>query len=279
MRAGRGRQRGLLRRACAGFPPFHIQEERKAERGPGATRQLPAAHRACSSPSCLPGWRSAPSKLHRRTSSLAAEGGNLSRQSTLGGSATAAAAAAAAEASLLEAAAETAAALASGGGAGAGPSVAFNLQRTSGGGPSHLQRTSATGQLERAGSGAMRAGAGSTLAGGRLYRPLSSISLAASDADSVSDGRSMCGLALALPPLALPTLVTPTALIGFGGQSARAPPASRFADAHHTAAATGGAAVRLQVAVRAAAASPPHRKVRFVHVKLNRAHCLSLIHI
>lgn len=121
------------------------------------------------------GWRSAPSKLHRRSSSGAlAEGqqpGGLSRQGTFERQGGAAAAAAAAEASLLAAAAETAAALAAGG-MGPGPSgpaggsgSGSQLARLSAGAMSLLHRTSST------------AGAG----GGRMHASRSSASLAPSE--------------------------------------------------------------------------------------------------
>jgi hypothetical protein len=133
------------------------------------------------------GWRSAPGKLHRRTSSLAEA--SLSRTSTMGGSATAAAAAAAAAAALLEAAAEGAAPPAP---APVGAFVSLQLQRTSASGLTYLSRSSITALEPGGGSGtlASMAVAGGTLGGGRLFRPISSVSLAALEESSVSPRRT-----------------------------------------------------------------------------------------
>ena len=96
------------------------------------------------------GWRSAPSKLHRQSTSGSGEAGAPSRQATLDRQAAA------------EAAAAAAAAAAGGAGSGAPPA----LQRRSGM-LAQLHRTS--GNLAAGGTGS------------RLYRPLSSVSLASED--------------------------------------------------------------------------------------------------
>ncbi|KAL4419415.1 hypothetical protein ABPG77_006342, partial [Micractinium sp. CCAP 211/92] len=140
-----------------------------------------------------PSWRSAPTKLHRHSTSATQEA-TLSRQGTLGSTAEAAAAAAAADAALLAASAELATALAGGNGQG---SITSSLQLGRSGGLTAFQPRAGPPGLERLSSSALGAG--------RLHRPTSSISLASED-------------------------------------SLRPP-------------------------------APASRKVRFVHVKINRAHC------
>ncbi|KAL4444145.1 hypothetical protein ABPG75_011882 [Micractinium tetrahymenae] len=155
---------------------------------PGSGRQSPLeAGTPRASGIVNAGWRSAPTKQNRHSTSATTEA-SLSRQGTFGSTAGAAAAAAAADAALLATAAETAAALATAGALARPGGLAAFQQRAALVGPPGLERTSS-----------------SALGAGRLYRPLSSVSLASEDSARPS--------------------------------------------------------------------APAHCKVRFVHVKINRAHC------
>lgn len=228
-------------------------------------------------PNRLPaaGWRSAPTKLHRHSTSSTHEA-SLSRQGTFGPTAGAAAAAAAADAALLAVANETAAALAGAGGQGsltgslqlprAGGLSAFQ-QRVGLGGPSALERTSS-----------------SALVAGRLHRPLSSLSLASED--SVSG--PACGKTAdrALQPAsrlgnsftaaALPQPVPELQCVCGGWELARGGPGAHRASLPWLAAWQPLMFPPCPHALPALQVRPPlpsHRKVRFVHVKINRAHC------
>ena len=173
--AGKRRGCGRPGLAASTYPPS----------SPAPPLELPApkssfdSARARGIPVVPAGWRSAPTKLARRSASaggeppLAAAGGAaLSRQGTGGG----------AEWSQAAADAESAAAAAGSLASFSQQPFAQQLQRPGAAGGPGLYRTSAAGgppQLERASD---------SMPGGRLFRPLSSHSLVPSEGASVSGG-------------------------------------------------------------------------------------------